>query len=92
MTSATVQTLLSAIKRFGLEVQPSATEEILAGADDLIFYEVAMGKRVAGSRLITGNKKHSPERAFIVTPAEMIHALDAESEQHSRKLYTDILT
>lgn len=40
--------------------------------DDLIFYEVAMEKRDNDAYLVTGNQKHYPIRAFIVTPAEMM--------------------
>ena len=44
--------------------------------DDLIFYEVAMGKRDDDAYLVTGNQKHYPIRDFIVTPSEMMEIID----------------
>ncbi|MCC8059500.1 MAG: putative toxin-antitoxin system toxin component, PIN family [Clostridiales bacterium] len=71
----TIQLVLTAIKQYGLEVQPQATGEIFLDMDDLIFYEVAMEKRRDGAWLVTGNQKHYPVRSFIVTPAEMMEIL-----------------
>lgn len=71
-----IQLVLTAIKQYGLEVQPQPTGEILLDMDDLIFYEVAMEKRSDGAWLVTGNQKHYPVRGFIVTPAEMMEILE----------------
>ena len=38
--------LLTAVKEFGIEVFPQPTGEILIDMDDLVFYEVAMGKKM----------------------------------------------
>lgn len=70
-----IRTVISAVKRYGIEVFPQPTGEILIDMDDLIFYEVAMEKRDEGAYLVTGNQKHYPVRDFIVTPAEMIEIL-----------------
>ena len=45
------------IIKYGVEVYPRSTGEILVDMDDLIFYEVAMEKREEGAYLVTGNKK-----------------------------------
>ncbi|MDO5422868.1 MAG: putative toxin-antitoxin system toxin component, PIN family [Eubacteriales bacterium] len=71
-----IRTVLSAVKRYGIEVFPQPTGEILIDLDDLIFYEVAMEKREDGAYLVTGNQKHYPVRDFIVTPAEMMEILE----------------
>ena len=67
-----IQMVLTAIKKFGIEVFPQPSGEILVDMDDLIFYEVAMEKRDNDAYLVTGNQKHYPIRDFIVTPAEMM--------------------
>ncbi|MCD8380040.1 MAG: putative toxin-antitoxin system toxin component, PIN family [Lachnospiraceae bacterium] len=72
----TIQLVLTAIRQYGLEVQPQPTGEILLDRDDLIFYEVAMEKRKDGAWLVTGNQKHYPVRSFIVTPAEMVEIME----------------
>lgn len=40
---------------------------------DVVFYEVAMSKEDA--YLVTGNKKHFPDKPIVVTPAEMVDIL-----------------
>jgi putative PIN family toxin of toxin-antitoxin system len=75
---ATVQTVLEAIRQFGVEVFPKPTGEILVDMDDLIFYEVAMEKREEDSYLVTGNQKHYPIKDFIVTPSEMLEILKGD--------------
>lgn len=69
---ATVQTVLRAIRSFGVEINPKASGDVLDDMDDLIFYEVVMEKRDDDAYLVTGNLKHYPVRPFIVTPAEML--------------------
>ena len=67
--------LLDAVVKYGVEVFPQPTGEILVDMDDLIFYEVAMEKRNDDAYLVTGNQKHYPIKDFIVTPTEMIEIL-----------------
>ena len=70
-----IQIILSMIRQYGMEVQPTPTGEILPDPDDLVFYEVVMEKQDEDAYLITGNVRHYPERRFIVTPAEMMAIL-----------------
>lgn len=44
-----IRTFISAVKRYGIEVFPQPTGEILIDMDDLVFYEVAMEKRDDGN-------------------------------------------
>ena len=71
-----IDAVLELIVKYGVEVFPKPTGEILIDLDDLIFYEVAMEKREDDSYLVTGNQKHYPIRDFIVTPAEMLEILN----------------
>lgn len=71
-----IQTVLDAIKQYGIQVFPQPTGAILIDMDDLVFYEVAMEKRDNDAYLVTGNQKHYPFRDFIVTPAEMIRIIE----------------
>ena len=71
-----VHAIINLIVKYGVEVFPKPTGEILIDMDDLVFYEVAMEKRDDDSYLVTGNKKHYPIRDFIVTPAEMMAIID----------------
>lgn len=71
-----INAVLDMIVKYGVEVFPKPTGEILIDMDDLIFYEVALEKRDDDSYLVTGNQKHYPVRDFIVTPSEMIDILN----------------
>lgn len=84
LSESAIQTVLNAIRRFGIEVFPKPTGEIFIDEDDIIFYEVAMEKRDDNAYLVTGNMKHYPVRDFIVTPAEMVAILE-EKKARERK-------
>jgi putative PIN family toxin of toxin-antitoxin system len=71
-----INAVLHMIVKYGVEVFPKPTGEILKDMDDLIFYEVALEKRDDDSYLVTGNQKHYPVRDFIVTPSEMMDILN----------------
>ena len=72
-----IHRVLQMVVKYGIEVFPQPTGEILVDMDDLIFYEVVMEKRKEeeNSYLVTGNKKHYPIKNFIVTPTEMMEIL-----------------
>ena len=75
----TIQTVLDAVRQYGVEVFPQPTGAILIDMDDLVFYEVAMEKRDDDVYLVTGNQKHYPFRDFIVTPAEMMKIIETRA-------------
>ena len=71
-----INAVLELIVKYGVEVFPKPTGEILIDMDDLIFYDVAMERREDDSYLVTGNQKHYPVGDFIVTPAEMMEIIN----------------
>ena len=85
LSESAIQTVLNAIRRFGIVVFPKPTGEIFIDEDDIIFYEVAMEKRDDNAYLVTGNMKHYPVRDFIVTPAEMIAILEEKKAQERKE-------
>ena len=85
LSESAIQTVLNAIRRFGIEVFPKPTGEIFIDEDDIIFYEGAMEKRDDNAYLVTGNMKHYPVRDFIVTPAEMIAILEEKKAQERKE-------
>ena len=45
--------------------------------DDAVFYEIVMeARKNVDAYLVTGNLKHFPEEAFVVTPAEMVEIIN----------------
>ena len=77
----TVTEIIRIIRHFGIQANPIQTDETFPDLDDRIFYEVAMAKRDDGAYLITGNKRHYPEKQYVVSPAEIMQLL--EKAEHS---------
>lgn len=75
-----IQTVLEAVRQYGVEVFPQPTGAVLIDMDDPVFYEVAMEKREDNAYLVTGNQKHYPFRDYIVTPAEMMKIIETTEE------------
>ena len=74
-----VNNLLSEIKKKVLLVDKIETNEPFIDDDDKVFYQVLMSARqTLDVYLITGNKKHFPEREFIVSPREMLDIIEKE--------------
>lgn len=71
--------ILSAVEKYGILAEPSATGMILPDMKDLPFYEVVMEKRNEDAYLVTGNLKHFPVEPFIVTPRQMLDILDGNT-------------
>lgn len=82
LQETTIQTVIEAIRQYGVEVFPQPTGAILIDMDDLIFYEVAMEKRDDDAYLVTGNQKHYPLRNFIVTPAVMMAIIEKKNNNY----------
>lgn len=71
-----IRYLLSAIRMYGISVNPSPTGEILPDMKDLPFYEVVYEKRDDGAYLVTGNLKHFPVKPYIVTARQMLDIMN----------------
>ena len=52
-------------------------EETFADLDDKVFYEVTMSSD--GAYLVTGNIKHFPVKANVITPSQMVDILNVKS-------------
>ena len=77
-----VDQALKIITDFGLNVNRTAvSNEVFPDSKDIVFYEVKMSKEDA--YLITGNTKHFPKKAFVVTPREMIAILNPKNDINS---------
>lgn len=61
----------------GLSLERTKSDEIFPDPKDVVFYEVALSKD--GAYLVTGNNKHFPDNPIVVTPAELLEILNAES-------------
>ena len=70
----TVAVVISAIKQFGVELNPTTSSETMIDEDDRIFLDTAIA--FEGSFMVTGNMKHFPNKSFIVTPREMLEIIN----------------
>ena len=71
-----INILLSVIEQSGVFVKPNASGEILPDMKDLPFYEAVLEKQDKDAYLVTGNIKHFPDKAFIVTPNQLLEILN----------------
>lgn len=81
IAKTTVTEIIGIVRHFGIQANPIQTDETFPDLDDRIFYKVAMAKRDDGAYLITGNKRHYPEKQYVVSPAEIMQLL--EKAEHS---------
>jgi putative PIN family toxin of toxin-antitoxin system len=58
--------VLEAIREHGERTEPTPSTHDMVDEDDRVFYDTA---KSTGAYLVTGNKKHYPDEAFIMTPA-----------------------
>lgn len=72
----TINTLISAIREYGISVEPTASGVVLPDMKDLPFYEVVLEKRDDNAYLVTGNIKHFPQEPFIVTANQLLEILE----------------
>ena len=66
--------VINFIESEGLSSQRIHSTEFFPDPKDIVFYEVAMSKEDA--YLVTGNKKHFPQKPIVVTPSEMLEILE----------------
>lgn len=71
-----VSQYLKSLRQAGIHSQRITSTEYFPDPKDVVFYEVALSKEDA--YLVTGNKKHFPNKPIVVTPAEMVEILQKE--------------
>lgn len=69
-----VDYMLSAIKTFGILVNPAETEIILPDMKDVPFYKIILEN--ADYYLVTGNIKHFPKIEQVIKAREMINLIE----------------
>jgi len=70
-----IEALLNVIIVHGEPVCPADSEEQFPDPDDKVFYCVALAKSDDAAKLVTGNLRHYPKSAFVLTPAEFCDLL-----------------
>ena len=65
-----VAEIIDRIVSTGLPIVPAESDEAFPDPDDKIFYCVAQAESDDGAKLVTGNLRHYPTAAFVVSPAE----------------------
>lgn len=70
---------LETLKKVGIHSQRISSSELFPDPKDVVFYEVALSRDNA--YLVTGNKKHFPQKPIVVTPAEMLEILSRQDRE-----------
>jgi len=74
LSDGVIQRVLSAFVTYGCMVEPARTLIILPDPKDVPFWEIILS--CPNAYLVTGNKKHFPQDAHVVSPAEMLDLLE----------------
>ena len=70
--------IMSKLQEKGLFLDKTSTKEKFIDQKDIVFYEIVLtGRKDTGAYLVTGNLKHFPNKAFVVTPKEMIDIINS---------------
>ena len=68
-----VDEIIDFIRIYGREVTPAEPDaEKFPDLDDKVFYCVALAAQDDDAVLVTGNAKHFPPAAFVISPAEFV--------------------
>ena len=70
--------LISYIIEHGVEASRATFAEIMPDEDDRVFYEVALSNE--DSFLVTGNLKHYPTSPRVISPADFMGVISAQSQ------------
>ena len=82
LTEQIVGDVLDTILENGADMDAKPIDVDFADPKDRVFYEVVMEKRrEEDAYLVTGNIKHFPAEAFIVTPREMLDIILSDREE-----------
>lgn len=77
--SADVSTLIDELSKRAVFLDRTETDELFDDPDDVVFYEITLTAATSTyAYLITGNKKHFPQKPFVVTPHEMLNIISQE--------------
>ncbi|MBO4777000.1 MAG: putative toxin-antitoxin system toxin component, PIN family [Bacteroidales bacterium] len=69
-----IEDVIRKIVEVGQNAERIHSTECFPDPKDIVFYEVALSKEDA--YLVTGNKKHFPQKPIVVTPSEMLEILE----------------
>ena len=69
---------LNMIKTYGRVLEEITTDEQFEDEEDIKFFQIVLAANmIQDSYLITGNKKHFPQRVFVVDPATMVKIVES---------------
>ena len=73
--------IIEGMKRYGVLISPSFCDIPFTDESDRVFYETAQS---AGAYLVTGNARHFPNEAFIISPARCMDLLSTSDSSNNR--------
>ncbi len=82
LTQAIIEDAVGEIERLGIYVDAQKLDIPFSDHKDRVFYEVVMEERKEeDAYLVTGNIRHFPENAYVVTPRQMIDIILGQIEE-----------
>lgn len=78
-----VDTLLGDFIAQAIQINAGPVTDFIPDPKDVVFYEVVMETRkTREARFVTGNKRHFPQKTFVVSPKEMLDIIRYGSIQN----------
>lgn len=79
-TEKIVNDVINSLEYRGINIEAEVLDISMPDPKDKVFYEVTLEQRkTENAYLVTGNIKHFPVKAFVVTPREMLDIISSEN-------------
>lgn len=80
LTEKIVNDVINSLEYRGINIEAEVLDISMPDPKDKVFYEVTLEQRkTENAYLVTGNIKHFPVKAFVVTPREMLDIISSEN-------------
>lgn len=77
LSNQVVYSIINDIKEYGIEITNiQKIDEEFIDPKDVVFYAVTLSVQKENAILVTGNKKHFPNKQFILEPARLIEIIE----------------
>ena len=82
-----IKEFIELIRNNGIKLNPNNIREYDFDIKDKPFYELVLDKSINNKKLVTGNTKHFPSDANIITPKELVNLIEHLQNELIKGIY-----
>ena len=72
-----IENITNVLLEASINLERTPSHEMVLDEKDVVFYEITLtARKKEEAYLITGNIKHFPKKAYVVTPKEMLNIIE----------------